>query len=251
MLGDIWGAISSIPNKIQELITSLISLLDYLNPFSNNFILKGLLDYLNPLSDNFILKGLLLFIGNILDYLNPFSDNFILKGLLTFIGTILDYLNPFSDNFIFKDVFTFLADFFASLGEFLYNLLLPTEEQWEDISVDYERMGDIIKNHLPFVSFFNEQLRLADDTVSQTDFLVITIPSFSYSGSGGISVNSGEQRVINVGQAYEPYRAYIRGFLFLIVVGLACVYLVKYILNYGDVSSVVSGVVKNSKGGGE
>ena len=104
---------------------------------------------------------------------------------------------------------------------------------------------------MPFISLFSYELRKAQQTVEKTDFLVITIPSFSYSGSGGIGVTTEEQRVINVGQAYEPYRAYIRSFLFLLVVGLGCVYLVKYILNYGDVSSVVSGIVKNSKGGGD
>ena len=171
--------------------------------------------------------------------------------MLNAIGSLLDYLNPFSENFIFKDVFEFIGGFFADLGEFLYNLFLPTDEQWEEITEEYNDMGETVQNHLPFVSFFSEQLRIAQSTVSQTDFLVITIPSFSYSGSGGISVNTDEQRVINVGQAYEPYRAYIRGFLFLIVVGLACVYLVKYILNYGDVSSAVSGIVKNSKRGGD
>lgn len=56
------------------------------------------------------------FIGKILDYLNPFSDNFFLKGfeitltsVLDFFGRIfdilvkiLDYLNPFSSNFFLK-----------------------------------------------------------------------------------------------------------------------------------------------------
>lgn len=34
-----------------------------------------------------------------LDYINPFSDNFILKNIITSIGNILSYINPFSENF--------------------------------------------------------------------------------------------------------------------------------------------------------
>lgn len=199
---------------------------------------------MNPFSENFILKDLL-------DYLNPFSDNFILKGLLNAIGTLLDYLNPFSENFIFKGVFDFIGGFFTDLGNFLQSVFIPTDGQWEDIGQDYTELSNTVQSHMPFISLFSDELRKAQEAVEKTDFLVITIPSFSYSGSGGIGVNTDEQRVINVGQAYEPYRAYVRSFLFILVVGLACVYLVKYILNYGDVSSVVSGIVKSSKGGGD
>lgn len=69
------------------------------------------------------------------------------------------------------------------------------------------------------------------------------MPSFSYSGSGGIGVNT-NQKEINLTEIYEPYRAYIRGFLFLIVVALGFVYLVKYVLNYGTTegnSNVIPG----------
>lgn len=184
-----------------------------------------------------------------LDFLNPFSNNFILKGLLSSIGSILDYLNPFSEKFIFKGIFDFIGNFFTDLGNFLYHLFLPTDEQWEEITEDYTDIVDTLQRHIPFVSLFSEELKKAQETVEKTDFLVITVPSFSYQGSGGIGVTTGEQKVINVGQAYEPYRAYIRGFLFLVVVGLAFVYLIKYILNYGDVGSVVGSVVKSGKGG--
>ena len=38
-------------------------------------------------------------ITSVIDYINPFSENFILKGVLDFLGSILDFLNPFSENF--------------------------------------------------------------------------------------------------------------------------------------------------------
>lgn len=40
------------------------------------------------------------FIINILDWLNPFSDNFILKKLWDFLKTIISYINPLDDNFL-------------------------------------------------------------------------------------------------------------------------------------------------------
>lgn len=80
------------------------------------------------------------------------------------------------------------------------------------------------------------------------------MPSFSYSGSGGIGVTTSEQKVINVGEVYEPYRAYVRGGLLLIVVGLAFVYIIRYILNYGSTqggSNVISGQISFFDKGGK
>lgn len=118
--------------------------------------------------------------------------------------------------------------------QFFYHIFLPTDAQWSDIQADYSKIGDSLKSHIPFVSEFSEQLKKAQETVNNSDFLVIKMPSFSYSGSGGIGVNTSEQKVINVGEAYEPFREYVRGALFLIVVGLGFVYLIKHTLNFRD-----------------
>lgn len=134
-----------------------------------------------------------------------------------------------------------------NLFDFFIHIFVPTEEQWAEIGKDYEQMGDTIKNHIPFIGLFSEELKKAQETVAKTDFLVITIPSFSFS-SGGIGVSTEEQKVINVGQAYEPYRAYVRGALFLIVVGLAFVYLIKYILNYGKTGGDTNVINENNGG---
>lgn len=132
----------------------------------------------------------------------------------------------------------FFKDFFVNLLEFIKNIFIPTDEQWQEIGDDYILMGETVKSHIPFVGLLSEELKKAQETVAKTDFLVITMPSFSYQGSGGIGVTTEEQKVINVGQVYEPYRAYIRGGLLLIVVGLAFVYLIKYILNSGASQSI-------------
>jgi len=198
--------------------------------------------------------------SSILSYLNPFSENFILKDVISSIGRVLDYLNPFSENFILNGVGTsitniynsvsnFFSSFFNDFTDFFIHIFIPTEEQWAEIEQDYNDIVETVTRHFPFVGLFSEELQKAQDTVEKTDFLVIQMPSFTYEGSGGIGVTTDEQRVINVSQVYEPYRAYVRGFLFLIVVGLAGVYLVKYFLNYGDVGSVFSGIARGSKGG--
>lgn len=46
----------------------------------------------------------------ILDWLNPTSDNFILKKILDFFIELLSYLNPFSDKFILKILFDWISD---------------------------------------------------------------------------------------------------------------------------------------------
>lgn len=67
-----------------------------------------MLDYINPLSEEFILKDVLSFLVDILSYINPFSDNFLLKGVLDFLSNIISYINPFSDNFLGKKIIEML-----------------------------------------------------------------------------------------------------------------------------------------------
>lgn len=40
-------------------------------------------------------------IGTILSYLNPFSDNFILKSVINFLNEMLQYINPFNEEKFF------------------------------------------------------------------------------------------------------------------------------------------------------
>lgn len=58
---------------------------------------------------NFI-KECLTTIGDLLSYINPFSENFILKDVISGIGNILSYLNPFSDNFFGLKIVELLSD---------------------------------------------------------------------------------------------------------------------------------------------
>lgn len=68
------------------------NVLSYLNPFSENFLLKDLLNWLNPASDEFILKQLWEFLTNIVSYLNPFHENFLGYKIVELIGNLLSDL---------------------------------------------------------------------------------------------------------------------------------------------------------------
>lgn len=137
-----------------------------------------------------------------------------------------------------------IGDWVGSFFEKLLNLFVPTDEQWQDITTSQNNVGETVKAHLPFVSLFNNEYKKAQETVSQTDFLVITIPEFIFEG-GGIVAKSDKQKVINVRDKYEPYRQYIRTFLLYIVYACAFVLIIRHVLIYTSVYD--SG--NNDKGG--
>lgn len=56
------------------------------------------------------LSSIIEFFGTVLDYLNPFSDNFILLKLWNFLTDIVSYINPFSDNFLGKKIVELFSD---------------------------------------------------------------------------------------------------------------------------------------------
>ena len=58
---------------------------------------KELKEGLTKLGDFF--TELLLNIGSMLQWLNPLSEEFFLKGLFIFLSDALSYINPFSENF--------------------------------------------------------------------------------------------------------------------------------------------------------
>lgn len=225
MLDDIWNAISSIPTAIEEFFKFIG---DFCNGFWIGFT-NVLNDFGNAIGQFF--EGL----GKIFSDFGKWCEQCWIS-FCSWCDDVWIELCKFAQ---------FLGDFFVMLGQFLIDIVVPTSSQWADIQNDYVQMGNAINSHIPFVGLFSEELKKAQETVAKTDFLVITVPSFSFS-SGGVGVSTSEQKVINVGQAYEPYRAYIRGFLLLIVVGLAFVFIVKYVLGLGR-SETISKVRDDSK----
>lgn len=136
------------------------------------------------------------------------------------------------------DVFTTLGSLVSNLLAGLVNLVIPTSQQWENLRNDYSVLGDTIQSHLPFVSFIRSTFEEAQNTViSPFDFLNITMPSFSFFGG-----NTEETNYVNVRDAYEPYRIQIRSWLVLIVYGVAFVYIVKHVSDYGATQYANSGL---------
>lgn len=233
MLDSIWSAVSSIPNKIQELATSIGNFFsNFWELLTNLFssIVEGIGEFFTTLG-----QGIANGFSNIVDW---FGNLF--EGLGEWFGNVIDGIG---------NVFSWLGDFFSSLWDFVYHIFIPTDSQWEELTNDYNQIGETLKNHIPFIGLFSEELKKAQATVEKTDPLIIRMPSFSYSGSGGIGVDTGTKE-INLTAKYEPYRVYIRGFLLLVVVALAFVYIIKYVLNYG-VTSAGQNINTGDRGGGD
>lgn len=56
------------------------------------------------------INSIIEFFANLLDYLNPFSENFILLKLWNFLVEIISYINPFSENFFVYKLIELLSD---------------------------------------------------------------------------------------------------------------------------------------------
>lgn len=109
------GFFDGIISPIKQIFEFLGKVLSGIPEFFTN-----ILDYLNPFSDNFILKKIIDFLGLLVSYINPFSDNFILSDVIDFLGRLLSYINPFSDNF-------FGIKLIELLKNLLQTLFIPEE----------------------------------------------------------------------------------------------------------------------------
>lgn len=144
-----------------------------------------------------------------------------------------------------KGIFGKIGNLISSIGNLvtdlisgLVNLFIPTAQQWDSLKNDYSVLGDTIQSHLPFVSFIRSTFEEAQNTViSPFDFLNITMPSFLFFGG-----NTEQTNYVNVRDAYEPYRIQIRSWLVLIVYGVAFVYIVKHVSDYGATQYANSGL---------
>lgn len=50
-----------------------------------------------------------------MSYINPFSENFILKDVLNFLGDMLSYINPFDENFLGNKLIELLGNLLQEL----------------------------------------------------------------------------------------------------------------------------------------
>lgn len=173
---------SWIAQGFANVVNSITSVLDYLNPTSKNFILSKVIDFLNPASENFILKS----VGN------------FLSDIFNKIGDILSYINPLSDNFFGKK----LIELF---GELLQKLFIPKEESFTNFQ-------NVFKEKLGFIDSINYSINSIKDMLNNID----SVPKMT------IDINSkyykGELTVIDLSW-YSQYKTYgdivITGFVYV------------------------------------
>lgn len=92
-----------------------------------------MLSYIDPLSENFILKTVTEFLKNIISYLNPLHDNFLGKKIIELLADLLKSLFVPNENF-FENTINELKNLLAE--KIPYEAYLELFENVKDISED-------------------------------------------------------------------------------------------------------------------
>ena len=164
-----------------------------------------LLDYINPFSEKFILKDLLSFIGSILDYLNPFSENFILKNVFTFLGEIISYINPFSENF-------FVYKLLELLGNLLKFLFVPSDGFFSN-KIDNLKLK--LSERLPYEDYVNMFETVKQ--VSSGDSISVGLNNYNF-GNGLTYDNNKFVDFSWITNYKETWYMWVRGVIFILLI---------------------------------
>lgn len=111
------------------------------------------------MSDDFILKGLIDLLSSILDYLNPFSENFFVYKLIELLGNLLKWLFIPADDYFSNIKETLLSDLKTKLPyESYINMFgtiidISTDGQMDDISLENYQVGTLNVNVKKFIDF--------------------------------------------------------------------------------------------------
>lgn len=158
-----------------------------------------ILDHINPLSENFFLKGLLDVLGTGFSYINPLSDNFIFKGFFEAIGNILSFLNPFSENFFGYKIIELLKSA-------LQWLFVPSEER-------ITALHNTISEKFSFVT----TIRTASDSIKNSIENTGNAPKLKIRTFKTKYTDEQQQTILDF-SFYAPYKAYgdaiITGFVY-------------------------------------
>ncbi len=221
-----WSALSSIPTKISELASSV-------GKFFSNFwesFTKGLSDLGKSIGEFF--NGLGSAIGGFFSDLWTNIGNFF-SGMVENIGNMWNWF----------------TNFFENLMLFVYHIFIPTDEQWDALKEDFNDLSNAFNNHVPFVTFFSDEVEKVKQQVFNEDFLDIKMSGWKFD-LGIIHYETADFEFTNVLKAYEPYRMSIRTLLTFVVYAMAMVYIIKHFVKYGStqgLQNVDSSI--NSKGG--
>ena len=177
------------------------------------------------------IKELATAVGN---FFSNFWENFT-NGLSNIVTSIGNFFSDLGEGISsgFNSVINWFGNFFSSLLDFFYHIFVPTDEQWDSIKQDYQELSETFTNHLPFVSFFSNEVEKAKEIVYSEDFLNIKFDSWSFD-LGVIEFSTPEINFTGVLDAYEPYRMTVRTFITYLLYTLLVVYIVKFVLKYGE-----------------
>lgn len=149
-----------------------------------------------------------------------------------FFGNLVSNLQSFFNNLVQN-----IQQGFAGIADTILHLFIPTDEQKEAHIQQELAMQETIRSKIPFVPYFQDEIQKAFSYQESTDFLHLRFEGWDMN-LGIIKIHTPDVDFTKVRDAYEPYRIYVRGFLLLIVYGMAGVYIVKFILNYGATDAV-------------
>ena len=151
IITNIFNTLGNLANGIAEAIYNIFKpLWDFIT---------NILDWLNPFSENFILLKLWNFLATIIDYLNPFSENFFGKKIVSLIGDLLKALFIPSDNYFDNVKETLLSDIQAKIPYQDYINMFKTildvgaDGQLSDISINNYKVGDLSISVSNFIDF--------------------------------------------------------------------------------------------------
>ena len=186
--------------------------------------IKNLVDFLNPFN----------WIPNLIENIGKFFNGDVEEGTKGVFGFFSDIISNFSE------ILSWIGNFFSKFGEALLHLFVPDNTQKADLQEKFSSLGDLAISHLPFIASFQDALTKQDLSVSTSDMLVIQMPEFNFFG-----VTIPAKQFVNVQEAYEPYRQNVRTGLTYIVYALGIVYIIKYIVGWGQ-TQANNEVVKSS-----
>lgn len=228
---------SSIPTKLSEMASSIGN---FFSNFWENFT-KGFTDLTTNIGTFFSDLG-----SNIKTWFSNLGSS--IGGFFTDLWTnISEFFAGMVENI--SNIWDWFTNFFVNLSEFLVHIFIPTDEQWNAVKEDYNDIGNSFNNHVPFVTFFSDEVEKVKQQVFNEDFLNIKMSGWEFN-LGIIHFKTQDFEFTNVLKAYEPYRMSIRTLLTFIVYAMAMVYIIKYFIKYGTTQGLQNfGPSINTKGG--
>lgn len=138
-------------------IENITQILGYLNPLSEDFILKDLLDWLNPFSENFFVYKLIELLGDLLELLFVPSED-VINGLVDSVKSKFSFIDTIKDSVVDIEDVLEGAESAPTLTIHVNSTDYTKEQDIQilDISwyVQFKKYGDMILTGFIYAFFF-------------------------------------------------------------------------------------------------